>query len=68
MPMFKFALAAAISLALMFEPAVAEAKSKSASRTTAVKRVKAKRVDTAKVIAADNRRRTMRRRCTASAR
>jgi D-alanyl-D-alanine endopeptidase (penicillin-binding protein 7) len=61
MPMFKFALAAAISLALMFEPAVAEAKSKSASRTTAVKRVKAKRVDTAKVIAADNRRRMVRR-------
>ncbi|WP_323140410.1 D-alanyl-D-alanine endopeptidase [Massilia phyllosphaerae] len=49
--MFKFALAAAISMMLMFEPAVAEAKSKSKSRATAVKRVKAKRAEPARLIA-----------------
>jgi D-alanyl-D-alanine endopeptidase (penicillin-binding protein 7) len=59
--MLKFALAAAISMMLMFEPAVAEAKSPSKSRHAAAKHVKAKRGDTARLIAADNRGRTVRR-------
>jgi D-alanyl-D-alanine endopeptidase (penicillin-binding protein 7) len=59
--MFKFVLAAAISIALTLEPAVAEAKSTSKGRATAVKRVKAKRPELAKVIAADNRGRMVRR-------
>ncbi|TQK07418.1 D-alanyl-D-alanine endopeptidase [Herbaspirillum sp. SJZ107] len=53
--MFKFALAAAISMMLMFEPAVAEAKSKSKGRAGTVKRVKAKRAEPAKLIAKENR-------------
>jgi len=59
--MLKFALAATISLSLMFDPAVAEAKSKSKGRATAVKRVKAKRAEPAKLIARDNRKRMVRR-------
>jgi D-alanyl-D-alanine endopeptidase (penicillin-binding protein 7) len=57
--MFKFALAAAISMMLMFEPAVAEAKSK--HRASAVKRVKAKRAEPATLIARENRGRMVRR-------
>jgi len=59
--MFKFALAAAISMMLMFEPAVAEAKSKSKSRAAAVKRVKAKRAEPAKLVAREGRGRVVRR-------
>ena len=65
--MLKFALVAAISMVLMLEPAQAATKK---GRATAVKRVKAKpakqivlkqRGDLAKVIAADNRERMVRR-------
>jgi D-alanyl-D-alanine endopeptidase (penicillin-binding protein 7) len=65
--MFKFAFIAAVSMMLMLEPAYA---AKSKGRATAVKRVKAKPVkqiklvkrgDLAKVIAAENRERMVRR-------
>jgi D-alanyl-D-alanine endopeptidase (penicillin-binding protein 7) len=59
--MLKLALAAAISMMLVLEPAAAASKSKSKHRATAVKRVKAKRVEMAKVIASDNRERMVRR-------
>ena len=59
--MIKLVLATAISMMLMFDPGVAEAKSKSKGRTATVKRVKAKRPELAKVIAADNRKRMVRR-------
>jgi len=59
--MFKLALAAAISMMLMFEPTVAEAKSKSKNRAAAVKRVKAKRVEPVKLVAREARGRVVRR-------
>jgi len=59
--MIKLVLATAISMMLMLDPGVAEAKSKSKGRVGTVKRVKAKRPELAKVIAADNRERMVRR-------
>jgi D-alanyl-D-alanine endopeptidase (penicillin-binding protein 7) len=57
--MLKLALAAAISMMLVLEPAAAATRHK--GHATATKRVKAKRSDLAKVVADDNRGRMVRR-------
>ena len=57
--MLKLALAAAISMMFVLEPAAAATRHK--GHAAAAKRVKAKRTDLAKVIAADNRQRMVRR-------
>jgi D-alanyl-D-alanine endopeptidase (penicillin-binding protein 7) len=59
--MLKLALAAAMSMLFLLEPAHAAAGSRHKAHTAAVKKTKAKRTDLAKVIADDNRERMVRR-------
>jgi D-alanyl-D-alanine endopeptidase (penicillin-binding protein 7) len=59
--MLKLALAAAISMMFLLEPAQAATGSKHKGRTATVQKVKSKRTDLAKVIADDNRERMVRR-------
>jgi D-alanyl-D-alanine endopeptidase (penicillin-binding protein 7) len=59
--MLKLALAAAMSMMFLLQPAEAATGSKHKGRTASVKKVKAKRNDLAKVIADDNRERMVRR-------
>jgi len=59
--MLKLALAAAMTMIFLLEPAQAATGGKHKGRTAAVKRINAKRTDLAKVIADDNRQRMVRR-------
>jgi D-alanyl-D-alanine endopeptidase (penicillin-binding protein 7) len=59
--MLKLALAAAMSMLFLLQPAEAMAGTKHKGRSAAVKKVKAKRSDLARVIADDNRERMVRR-------
>ena len=59
--MLKLALAAAMTMMFLLEPAQAATGGKHKGRTAAVKRINAKRTDLAKVIADDNRQRMVRR-------
>lgn len=59
--MLKLALAAAISMMFLLEPSQAEAGTRHKARTATVKKAKGKRPELAKVIAAENRARMVRR-------